>query len=305
MSTTVPPAAWLRLGFVVAAWVTAQASLLAEVPPSAYAKDVGQGPIGGYEVTTPAGKPLRVEFYVPEGSRPGSRILIVIPGARRNAGEYRDQWADLANANGFIVLVPGASREHFPTEYEYNAGGVTDPSGQIRPQQERLFSAIEPMFDDFRRRFGSTRESYALYGHSAGGGFVHRFLLMMPDARVDVAVAANPAFCTFPRSDWDYPFGTGGTNVGDDELRAWFAKPLTVLLGDRDIGPRTKLLSNSRRARLQGPSVYARGLGFFQSALTEADRLGVPLRWKLEIVAGVGHSNTHMASQAVKYLPAK
>ncbi|TWT41329.1 alpha/beta hydrolase [Botrimarina hoheduenensis] len=260
------------------------------------------GPIGGYDTKTPAGVPLRVEYCVPADSTPDSPILIVIPGARRNTAEYRDEWIDLAVANGFVVVTPGATHEHFPTEYDYNAGGVVDATGRLRPQHEWLFSAIEPLFDGFRLRFGLRSRSYSIYGHSAGGGFVHRFLLKVPNARVDRAVAANPAFCTYPVPDNAYPFGVGGAAVSDGDLRAWFSRPLVVLLGDRDTGPRKHPLSNGPEALEQGPNVFARGLGFFRSALVESDRLGAPFAWRLEVVNGVGHSNTHMASHAVRHL---
>jgi hypothetical protein len=260
-------------------------------------------PIGSYEIISPADKPIGVSYCIPLRSDADTPILIVIPGARRNAGEYRDQWADLATANGFIVLTLEGALEHFPTEYEYNAGGVIDSSGALQPEQKWLFSSVEPLFDDFCDRFGSNRKSYSLYGHSAGGGFVHRYMLMKPNARVDCAVAANPAFCSYPTTEHDYPFGVGGIGTSDDELRDWFSKPLVMLLGDRDIGPRTKPLSNGPKARRQGPNVFSRGLGFFQQAHIVAKRIDAPLAWRIEVIHAVGHSNTHMASYTAKYLP--
>ena len=41
-------------------------------------------------------------------------------------------------------------------------------------------------------------EKFYLFGHSAGGGFVHRYLLFKKEAPVLKAVAANPAFVTLP-----------------------------------------------------------------------------------------------------------
>lgn len=259
-------------------------------------------PIGSYVTESPGGKPLGVHYCVPPGSGPDTPILIVIPGARRNAAEYRDQWADLATSNGLIVLTLEATQEHYPTEYDYNAGGVLDSNRRVRPASEWLFSAIEPLFEEFRERYGSSRAGYLLYGHSAGGGFVHRFLLMKPGARVERAVAANPAFCAYPTRDLEYPFGLGGLPLAEGATETWFAKPLVILLGDRDLNPRTKPLSNGPQARRQGPHVLARGVGLYHKALKAADRLGPALRWKLEVVHGVGHSNTHMASYAVRHL---
>ena len=259
-------------------------------------------PLGAYELSSPAGKPIGVSYCVPPSSGPDTPILIVIPGARRNAGEYRDQWSDLATANRFIVLTVEASVKYFPTEYEYNAGGVIDSDGNQRPKEEWIYSAIEPLFDDFVKRFGSSRTSYSLYGHSAGGGFVHRFMLMKLDARVDRAVAANPAFYSLPTQELPYPFGLRGIPLEDNALENWFSKPLVILLGELDTNPRTKPLSNGPLARSQGPHVYARGLGFFHAAQMAAQEREAPFAWRLEIVPDVGHSNAHMASHAVRHL---
>ena len=89
---------------------------------------------GDYSFKAWSGPELSVFYSVPDGSGPQTPILIVIPGARRNADEYRDQWHDLAHANGFIVLTLAAKLEDFPTEYDYNAGGVLDAKGQQRPE---------------------------------------------------------------------------------------------------------------------------------------------------------------------------
>ena len=257
---------------------------------------------GSYAFSNWNGPTVQVHFSVPLMATAESPVLIVVPGAKRNADEYRDQWHDLAKANGFIVLTLGASVEDFPTERDYNGGGVISEEGELQPRDVWLFSAIEPLFDHFVARYGSKRKSYSLYGHSAGGGFVHRYLLFVPEARVDHAVAANPAFFSMPNWDAKYPFALDGTELNPADVHRWFGKPLTLLLGEQDTGPRTKPLSNGPQAQQQGPSVYARGLGFFKAALERATSDQVPFRWRLEVVHRVGHSNTHMASHAVRFL---
>ena len=119
---------------------------------------------------------------------------------------------------------------------------------------------------------------------------------------MDRAVAANPAFFTMPDPDKDFPFGLKRAPFGNDAVQTWFNKRLAILLGEQDREPRTQLLSNGPEARLQGPHVLARGLGFYRDALTEAAAQHWDLRWHLEIIPGVGHSDPHMASYAVKYL---
>ncbi len=257
---------------------------------------------GSYLFDAWAGPALPIHYSIPPEAGADTRIVIVIPGARRNADVYREQWDHLAQANGFIVLVLEGNHEHFPTEWEYNAGGVLDAEGLVQPEDTRLFSGIEPLFDDFKQRFGSTVETYGLYGHSAGGGFVHRFVLFQPNARFDVAIAANPACFAMPNQDARYPFGLADAPIHDGDIERWLQTPLVVMLGELDTGPRTKPLSNGPEARAQGPSVYARGLAFMHAGLVAAAENDTELQWTLEVVHDVGHSNTHLAAHAVKYL---
>ncbi|WP_210417915.1 hypothetical protein [Bythopirellula goksoeyrii] len=257
---------------------------------------------GQYDFSEWAGKKLEVFYSIPPLAKAESQIVIIVPGAKRNAQQYRDEWDQLAVANQFVTLVVGATEKDFPTEYEYNLGGVVDSIGNPRPEIEWLFSAIDPLFEDFKSRFGSKRETYSLYGHSAGGGFVHLFVLFKPNAKVETAVVANPAFATLLDREVEFPFGLHGAPLSEDAVKPWLARRLVLLLGDRDLDPRSKPLSDSPSARRQGPHVFARGLQLYKSALTESKLQGSELNWRLEVVPGVGHSNAHMASYAVKHL---
>ena len=255
-----------------------------------------------YIFSPQAAPKLGVYCCIPPEADARTPILIVVPGAKRNAEVYRDAWHELAIANGFIVLSIAMTEKAFPSEYEYNAGGVVTAQGKLVPESQWTLSLIEPLFDDFKHRFGSKREKYSLYGHSAGGQFVLNFLLFKPNSRVELAVAANPAF--FPRIDSDeaFPFGLTGVTLPKDAIQRWLDSPVVLLLGDRDLQPRTLPLSNGPKARIQGPHVFSRGLAFYAAALAVAAERGQPLSWKLEVVHNVGHSNDHIVSHAVKYL---
>ncbi len=248
------------------------------------------------------GAPLRIFYNIPPEADENTPILFIIAGARRNADVYCKNWKRLAEDNGFITLCPEGKLKDFPTEYDYNAGGVMSASGKVQAERKWLFSAIEPIFDDFVSRFSSKRKKYSIYGHSAGGGFVHLYMLMKPKARVHKAVSANAAFFALPTSRIPYPFGLGGLSISKKDLQAWLAKDLTIMLGELDIGPRTKPLSNGPIARQQGPSVYARGLKFFATALEAANLLDMKLNWHLEVVPSVGHQSTFLSPFAIKHL---
>lgn len=287
----------LRLMLLTALlWVLASPAMAAHSQPWQHSEK-GHYSFGGW-----AGGELDIQFSVPADSNADTPILMVIPGARRNADQYRDHWHELAMQHGFIVLAIGCDRQVCPTEYDYNLGGLLDARGNSRPSDQQFFLAPEQVFSDFVQAFGSNQKQFALYGHSAGGGFVHLYMLARPSAPVSQAVSANAAFFTLPEPDRPFPFGLKGTSLDATQVDSWLQRPLTIMLADQDLGPRTKPLSNSESANQQGLNVFARGLAFYAGVINRASARQIQPVWKLEIVQGVGHNSAHIAPHAVKYL---
>ena len=56
----------------------------------------------------------------------------------------------------FIVIVPEFSRSDFPGAASYNTGFFAEEDGTLRPRTLWSFAAIEPLFDETRRRFPGT-----------------------------------------------------------------------------------------------------------------------------------------------------
>ena len=165
------------------------------------------GPPWGYTFNGWEGPPVDIITYIPPKATIDTPILIVIPGASRDAQRFHASWLDLAKKKHFAVVTIGARKDLFLDEYSYNAGGVITNNGDSVMESKWLLSSIEPIFYDFKERYGFKAKKFYLFGHSAGGGFVHRFLLFKPNAPVIKAVAANPAFVTLPYWKEEYPFG--------------------------------------------------------------------------------------------------
>ena len=115
-------------------------------------------------------------------------------GMNRNADDYREQWHELAMKHDFLLVVPEFASEDFPGSSGYALGNREDEAGRPLPPERWSYAAIEPLFDDVRRRFSLDAKTYAIYGHSAGAQFVHRFLFYVPEARVSRAVPAQISF---------------------------------------------------------------------------------------------------------------
>lgn len=253
-------------------------------------------------VKTPTGLQQKVYLTRPAGLTSERPIVFVMHGAERNASECRDQWHELAKEHDFLLVVPEFNDRQFPGAESYEFGNVFDAAGKVQPRATWSFSAIEPIFDEVRRRYGMTALGYAIYGHSAGAQFVHRFLFHIPKARVQHAVVANAGWYTMPVFNVAFPYGLGASVVSSTDLAAALQVPVTVLLGEADTDLEDPGLRRTPEVLAQGPHRLARGQAFFDAAEGAATRLDVPFGWQLLTVPGADHDNRLMAPAAIPWL---
>lgn len=180
------------------------------------------------------GPPLQVHYYVPADVKAETPITFVMHGKYRDAERYLGEWVDLAEKHHFILAVPEFDKHRFPGSRSYNYGNFRGTDGRHRPRGQWSFSAIEPLFDEIKQRTASEVPTYAIYGHSAGAQFVHRFVLFTPEARFHAAVSANAGAYAFPSFEYRFPFGLRRSPVNEETLRTALTKPMTILLGTAD-----------------------------------------------------------------------
>jgi len=245
--------------------------------------------------------PLDVFSYRPPGLAADAPVFVVVHGVARNARTYRDAWIETASALGALLLAPHFSRESYPTPREFEVGGMRDAERRALPRPVWTYHAIERLFDEARASLGLATEAYLLYGHSAGGQFVHRMVTFMPEARIRAAVAANAGCYTMPWPAERFPYGLGDM-AAEADLRSAFGRRLTILLGEGDDDPDHGHLLKSREAMRQGPHRLARGRYYFRHARETAAALGAPFDWRLVTVPDIGHSNSRLAPHAGRLL---
>jgi poly(3-hydroxybutyrate) depolymerase len=244
-------------------------------------------------------KAITVWYHRPHAAGADAPVVFVMHGRGRNGETYRRHWIPHAEKGQFILLVPQFSRAGFGRIRQYQFGNVTRADGTMIPDAEWSFTALENIFDAVRLANLLTAAHYDIYGHSAGGQFVHRMALVMPAARFRVAVAANAGSYAMPDPDIRYPYGLGGLESANERLRAALSRRLIVLLGSEDIDPDHPSLPRAPEAKAQGAHRFERGKRFFDGARSAAARLGVPFNWSIEITHGA-HSNAQMASAAAR-----
>lgn len=278
---------------VIACALFAEPALARKCPPL----DTGSSQLA---FTGWAGPQLPVHIHKPRSAGPESPIIFVMHGVGRDGDRYRDEWRDLADKHGLIIVVPTFARKDFPTTGSYNLGNMVDEKGRLILRSQWSFSAIEPLFDEMVCRMGGKQQRYALYGHSAGGQFVHRYVAFADAPRLGMAVAANSGWYTMP-GPARFPYGWGGDVAGLADPAKALQRNLTILLGTDDIDRDDPNLRKTEEADQQGLTRFARGHAFLDAA-RELAGSAAPPAWRIAYAPGVGHDNGRMAPFALPYL---
>jgi len=262
---------------------------------------IGSGP-GSFRFAddrSNAGKPITVWYYRPLHISDTAPIVFVMHGVKRDADNYRDNWTSAAERFGFLVLCPEFTKVDYPNRTAYQLGNLVDGAGEPLPKAGWTFGVIERLFDFVRETTGNASERYHIYGHSAGGQFVHRLALFLPEARYATAVAANAGWYTMPTLGGKrFPYGLRGSASTPETLKEALGNRLVILLGEQDTDAEDPFLRTSKGARRQGRNRFERGQAFYATAREEAARLGVTLNWTLETVPGAAHFDQLMMPSA-------
>lgn len=247
-------------------------------------------------------KPISVWYYRPAGFTHDTPMVFVMHGVNRNARQYRDEWVQYAERYGFLLIVPEFSRKYYPGKREYNDGNLFDKMDNPIPENDRVFTVIENLFDFVKDTTQNRSPSYDIYGHCAGGQLVQRMVLFRQDARIRTAIAANPCLYVFVTYSEKYPLGIRNSGITPDHLRKAFEKRFILLLGEQDIGDEDANFAGSVDARHQGRGCFDRGINFFGSATDEAFRLGMIYNWHLKTLPGTAHQDPELAETAAQIL---
>ena len=253
------------------------------------------------------GRIVEIYYHIPEGKIARMPVQFVMHGDNRNGDGYRDAWIKKSNEYGFVTICPNFAKNIFDDE-EYHRGNVLAADKTQNPKDLYVYNVIDEIFDFFLAHSESKAKTFNIYGHSAGGQFVHRFLTFRGGARIGTAVSANAGWYTIPTDEIKFPYGTGdpsGKTKGFTyDKKSFYAAPLTILLGTADT-LRTANLNQSKRADKQGLTRLARGNNYYNLCKADAEKLGYQFNWKIEYVEGVGHSNKKMGPAAADLIYGK
>jgi poly(3-hydroxybutyrate) depolymerase len=243
-------------------------------------------------------RPLMLHGARPRIWSENTPVVFVHHGVGRNGADYRDYWLRVVDDFGVFVIAPEFSEEFYPDYLWYHFGNRHDEAGQPNPQAEWTYGIDERLFEALRMQGVTRQRRYGLFGHSAGGQFVHRMLSFGYRERVAVAVSANAGTYAMPDLHVAWPFGLGETELDAERLSRLLEFPLTVMTGTQDIKTTGRYFPKGPRSMRQGATRHERAHNYVRAGRTAAEMLGTSCAWTVINVPDVGHDGERMSLAA-------
>jgi hypothetical protein len=243
-------------------------------------------------------RPLKLWSARPRRHYADMPVLFVLHGAARNANDYRDYWLPLVDEAGILAIAIEYSKEHYPGLRWFNYGNLIDDAGLKLPRADSTYAIVERLFAALQAEGVTSTRHYGLFGHSAGGQFVHRAISADFRGNVAVAIAANSGSYAMPDLGTDFPYGLGKIAIDAASLRRILAYRLTVMIGAEDLDNTSDAFPKEPEAMLQGVTRFARAQRYIERAREIADQLDARCNWTLVEVPGVAHEGGKMSAVA-------
>jgi len=231
-------------------------------------------------------------------------VLLVHHGVGRNGADYRDYWLRVVDDVGILAIAIEFSEAAFPDYLWYHFGNLHDESGAANPREQWTYGIDERLFAALRNQGLTSRQRYGLFGHSAGGQFVHRMLSFGFRDRVAVAVSANAGTYAMPDLDTPWPFGLGEIGIDDDALRQLLEFPIIVMTGTEDTKTTGRYFPKGPRSMRQGAHRHERAHNYVRAGHATAEMLQTRCAWTVLNVPDVGHDGERMSVAAAPVVAA-
>lgn len=249
-----------------------------------------------------AHRPVGIHYYIPETGRPGGMpVLFLIHGAGRDARPLLNavkEKLDEKKVIGISLEIPDSTYK----VREFQEVAIFDAQGELNPDSLRTTNLVDHIYLFLVKNLCIPAGGYDIYGHSAGGQFIHRLLLFHESPYLRRAMIGSPGWYTFPDPEQEYPYGLRGTREADiGTIEKFLQKEAYLHLGTADTS-REGVLRKTPEADAQGRDRLDRGLNFFAYLQRLAEQTGTPLNWQLVRAEGMVHDSARMALLGIDYL---
>lgn len=243
---------------------------------------------------------IDIFYSSPKSINANTKLLFLMHGGSRAAEKYINDWISFSKDRNVVLVAPEFSKKYYP---EYAFLMMSKENGKsLNNESLYINNSLGLLFDFFKAKLKLSTSNYRLYGHSGGSQFVHRYLLLSNDTRIEKAAMANAGFYTFLDDEITYPFGTKKMKISDERIKWFYRLKGGVFLGSADNDSNHESLPRMRKARKQGKNRLERGKNFFEDLVKYGVDNNLPFRWRFQIVSNVGHSNIGMSMAASEFL---
>ena len=149
--------------------------------------------------------------YLPMSSGGSPPIVVLVQGtpaedeAVDTARYYVEHWQPWAEAHGVLLIAPAFDKANFGSKHpDLVGGGYRGLFGREIGADEWVIQLV----DAYQAQVGSDEDRFFLYGHSAGGWFVSRFLMTHPEQIRGAVITASVTY-PHPNPDVPWPYGLG------------------------------------------------------------------------------------------------
>jgi dienelactone hydrolase len=234
----------------------------------------------------------------------GTPVVLVHHGVGRNGAAYRDYWLRLVDDVGILAIAVELPEPSFPDYLRYHFGNLHNDDGTLNPREQWTYGIDERLFATLRDQGLTNCTKYGLFGHSAGGQFVHRMLSLGFRDRVAVAVSANAGTYAMPDLSTPWPFGLGEIGLDPDALREVLEFPITVMTGTYDTKTTGRFFPKGPRSMRQGATRHERAHNYVRAGHVAAEALQTSCAWTVINVPDVGHDGDRMSVAAAPVVAA-
>ena len=252
--------------------------------------------------------------YIPSQLASPVRIAVLVHGtlgknvsALAVAERFIKRWIPEAEKRKLVFLAPAFDQENF--------GGREGPGGGYRGLFGRRIGAdefVNRIVNQYRSVWPSFDGKIYLYGHSAGGQFVSRYVVMHPE-RVRAAVISAAGTFAFPNPDVPWTDGmrrlqrTMQWGESDEPKRIdiqpdpekWLTAatlPITAVIGSRDTEETNAIPGQEGRTHMERARRWVAAMNRFARDHQKVGRV------RLAVVEGVGHSSVQLAPVCIGHL---
>ncbi|MBU2069375.1 MAG: alpha/beta hydrolase [Gammaproteobacteria bacterium] len=251
------------------------------------------------------------QLYLP--TTPAKNILVLAHGmlgknqqAAQQARTYAERWIPYAEQHGLIVIAPVFDDERF--------GNLSQGYGGYRNLFGKYIGAdefVNQLVAQYRSQTHSGSSQFYLYGHSAGGQFVARYVVTHPQRVIKAVISAAGRY-SYPNDTVPWPYGAAALNkkiswdngavIRQERVSpqltnyAQAAEKVQIVIGAQDTKAQDKRPAHIGTNRIEFAKSWAASMNNLARSHNMAANIGV------HQVAGVGHDSARLTKQAAHLL---